>query len=1006
LQRLGFVSPTRILEAFKHHKDNKLHLPPNANLEMFHVNENDAYQFGKSTAQPHRNLHGKKSESTPYALIHMDIKIVNKATWGHNLHFVMIVDDATRYHHALLLKHKSDLHTVLLKWHQQEIRSRGYKVNRIRLDNAGEQTGRDFDGFLTEIAARPEYTSANSSASNGVAERAIRTIFEIANSLRHNASLPDAAWGECVMSAVFIHNRLPSTANTNNSSPYFMLNKKHPDLSILRIIGSKCYVHVHKVDRKALDRKAEIGTLVGYSQNSRRYRVLMDPKLGKVIETSHIVFAERVKQLAGFLTSSGDEPTDLDYGILIDNNFSLSPNVGQSLESSKSAKNSISSHNSKSMNNSTSMDNSTSLNNPTSLNESSQSSNSITTIANNTSIHSVEVNEDDNEEELVESDVDSSQANDIIEADDKESLDQYLVDALKTNEPLTIRRSSRVIKAPERFIPPDNLRPYRQDMKNYYKQHYDNKKVKFNNKPEIAKCNVAKIKFREAIKDKRLVESMRKELKSMFDIGAFSIEDRPIGKTVIGNTWAHKLKHGPNGEFIRAKSRVCPWGFQQVPFIDFNPDEVAAPTLNMESALLLLCICVQRNMFTVLVDIDGAFQIPKCKEELYMEFPEGMTKVPGKVIRLVHSLNGTKQSAHNWHILAHSLLIKLGYRGTLCDPCLYYKWSDDKLSLVGLYVDDFRCVSELQSELDNIVTYFKSKYAIKVQPSNWWLGMKVDHDIKNGTLKISHEQYIKDVLELFNLADCKGQSTPAEPNTKLIKSITGEVDTEAVKFPYREAVGKLLWLARTSRPDILYAVNQVGAHCNNPNSTHVIAVKKIFRYLQGTKSLGVTFRRGDFGITLEAYSDADYAGEPEENDFPMRSITGMVAMLKGIGPIGFTSSLQPTISRSTAEAEYKAIGVVGQWCSGVRQLLIELGFVQVEPTLIYGDNQACLVMAKSKLSGSKTRHIKLNHHYIRELVNDGEIKVEYCSTTDMLADIMTKALPTQTFVKFRDILLN
>ena len=116
--------------------------------------------------------------------------------------------------------------------------------------------------------------------------------------------------------------------------------------------------------------------------------------------------------------------------------------------------------------------------------------------------------------------------------------------------------------------------------------------------------------------------------------------------------------------------------------------------------------------------------------------------------------------------------------------------------------------------------------------------------------------------------------------------------------------------------------------------------------------------------------------------------------------------MQTTIAGSTAEAEYKAVGMVAKGVIGQRQLLAELGLDQVAPTTIYEDNQACIVMAKAKFSGSKTRHIKLNHHIIREYIKDQDVMLTYCSTEDMIADIFTKALVPITFLKLRNILLN
>ncbi len=186
--------------------------------------------------------------------------------------------------------------------------------------------------------------------------------------------------------------------------------------------------------------------------------------------------------------------------------------------------------------------------------------------------------------------------------------------------------------------------------------------------------------------------------------------------------------------------------------------------------------------------------------------------------------------------------------------------------------------------------------------------------------------------------------------------------------------------------------------------THVRAVKHIFRYLKGTMDLGLTYHRGS-GITIEAFSDADFAGEPQENEHPMHSLSGTVLYLKDIGQIFSQSSLQPTISRSTSEAEYRAAGTTATLVSAHRNFLEEIGMAQPEPTIIWEDNQSCIAMTKSVLCSSESRHIRLDHHYIRQQVSNKEIELKYCPTSDMIADILTKALPKDQFLKLRNILL-
>jgi hypothetical protein len=262
---------------------------------------------------------------------------------------------------------------------------------------------------------------------------------------------------------------------------------------------------------------------------------------------------------------------------------------------------------------------------------------------------------------------------------------------------------------------------------------------------------------------------------------------------------------------------------------------------------------------------------------------------------------------------------------------------------------------------------------------------------------------IKDMIDEFGMTSCTTSSTPAAPHTKLIKSKI-IISDGSENFPYRTAVGELLWFARTGRPDILYAVNQLTKFCHSWDASHVTAAKRVIRYLKGTIDLKLTFKRGT-SLECIVFADADFAGEPEENTLPMCSLSGCIAYMKGIGPIFSSVNLEKTISLSTAEAEYKTIGRGGKIAMITRQFLNEIGFPQNLPTTIFNDNQAAIAISKKPYCTSATRHMKIKYHYIRELIKDGSINVEFLPTTEMVADIMTKALDKGPFEKFRDFLL-
>jgi hypothetical protein len=150
-----------------------------------------------------------------------------------------------------------------------------------------------FNQVLNELEANPEYTNCYSSASNGKAERAIRSIIEMSRALRIGGNLPMRAWAECAVTAAYIQNRLPTSTNKNSASPYEVVFKTKPDLSNLRVVGATAYVHQKKPLRGPLDPTARVGCVVGYAPKTTGWRILMDRKTGEIIESADVVFCER-----------------------------------------------------------------------------------------------------------------------------------------------------------------------------------------------------------------------------------------------------------------------------------------------------------------------------------------------------------------------------------------------------------------------------------------------------------------------------------------------------------------------------------------------------------------------------------------------------------------------------------------------------------------------------------------------------------------------------------------
>jgi hypothetical protein len=195
-------------------------------------------------------------------------------------------------------------------------------------------------------------------------------------------------------------------------------------------------------------------------------------------------------------------------------------------------------------------------------------------------------------------------------------------------------------------------------------------------------------------------------------------------------------------------------------------------------------------------------------------------------------------------------------------------------------------------------------------------------------------------------------------------------------------------------------------HMQNWTMDHVRALKHLLRYLKGSVDKTLTLHRGTTRfVKLAAYSDSDWAGCPENSHTPMCSTTGNVVYLVEIGAVFAQSVTQKVVALSTAEAETIAACECAKKVRAGREFLSEIGFPQTEPSEIKEDNEACIAMSKSILTSSKSRHMKIKHHYVRSQVAEGEVKLVPCPTSEMVADILTKNLERPQFEKLRDILL-
>ena len=247
------------------------------------------------------------------------------------------------------------------------------------------------------------------------------------------------------------------------------------------------------------------------------------------------------------------------------------------------------------------------------------------------------------------------------------------------------------------------------------------------------------------------------------------------------------------------------------------------------------------------------------------------------------------------------------------------------------------------------------------------------------------------------MENCKPVSTPLEPGRKF-QQLSSSDELFDVQT-YQQAIGCLTYISTATRPDIAAAVGALSQYMSKPSKDRWMGVKRILRYLKGTLKYGLQFSAQEEKPELFGYTDADWAGDVDTR----RSTSGYVFQI-GSGTVSWSSRKQQTVAKSSTEAEYVALSSATQEAVWLRRLMKDLGRQMDAPTTIYEDNQGAIELAKNAKFHNRTKHIDICHHFVRERVVSNEIRVIYCPTEDMIADIMTKGLAKLTFEKLRDLL--
>ena len=517
-------------------------------------------------------------------------------------------------------------------------------------------------------------------------------------------------------------------------------------------------------------------------------------------------------------------------------------------------------------------------------------------------------------------------------------------------------------------------------------------------------------------------ESLMKELKSIHDTGTiegvdFSKLSQAQKGRAIRSFLFYKEKYFPDGKFDKLKARLVASGNAQDRTL-YAESQTSSPTVSTETVFMVAAIAGKEKRKVVTIDIGSAFLRGKFEDgaepiimRLDKEMADALCKIDPSAyqtfkrpdgsmyVQLKKPLYGLIEAAKLWFDEISRTLQSLGFKQNAYDECCWNRDFNGKQQTIVIHVDDIFATCELEEANQQLIDSLKSIYeqiGTSVGLVHSYLGMTFDFSIE-GRVLVTQEGYITELVASEDLK--RAVKTPATAELFEVDPDSPRLDKVASE-DFHSVTAKLLFLSKRTRPDICVPVSFLTSRVQESTEQDMGKLKRVLRYLLGTKHMGITLEADSQIIRLRCFVDASYGVHRD-----CKSHTGTVISL-GSGPVLVKSVKQKINTKSSTEAELVGLSdsmSIIIWC---RNFLEAQGY-NMPPAQVFQDNMSTIAMIRSgKPTSDRTRHINIRFFFINDREKNGEVKIEYRSTKSMLADILTKPLQGEQFEILRNELLN